>query len=136
MNSKCGVQSKRRCESHESCICTVGFPACGCQNVLDSLFVQKIPPIQCREALSEVSEKQEKQLQLLKGNLERGKKKKKRMQACNTLQQPLLQQQRRKRAATESACTHTHTEAAFGCYLWTSNMVTASGGGKKKKSSN
>ena len=21
----------RRCESHESCICIVGFPACGCQ---------------------------------------------------------------------------------------------------------
>ena len=31
MNSKCGVQSKRRCESHESCICIVGFPAYGCQ---------------------------------------------------------------------------------------------------------
>ena len=25
------VQSKRRCESHESCVCIVGFPACGCQ---------------------------------------------------------------------------------------------------------
>ena len=31
MNCKCGVQSKRRCESHESCVCIVGFPACGCQ---------------------------------------------------------------------------------------------------------
>ena len=31
MNSKCGVQSKRRCESHESCVCIVGFSACGCQ---------------------------------------------------------------------------------------------------------
>ena len=31
VNSKCGVQSKRRCESHESCICIVGFPAYGCQ---------------------------------------------------------------------------------------------------------
>ena len=31
MNSKCGVQSKRRCESHESCVCIVGFPACECQ---------------------------------------------------------------------------------------------------------
>ena len=31
MNSKCGVQSKRRCESHESCVCIVGFLACGCQ---------------------------------------------------------------------------------------------------------
>ena len=31
MNSKCGVQSKRRCESRESCVCDVGFPACGCQ---------------------------------------------------------------------------------------------------------
>ena len=30
MNSKCGIQSKRRCESHESCVCIVGFPACGC----------------------------------------------------------------------------------------------------------
>ena len=24
VNSKCGVQSKRRCESHESCVCIVG----------------------------------------------------------------------------------------------------------------
>ena len=31
MNSKCRVQSKRRCESHESCVGIVGFPACGCQ---------------------------------------------------------------------------------------------------------
>ena len=31
MNSKCGVQSKRMCESHESCVCTVGFPACACE---------------------------------------------------------------------------------------------------------
>ena len=31
MNSKSGVQSKRRCESHESYICIVGFPACKCQ---------------------------------------------------------------------------------------------------------
>ena len=31
MNSKCGVQSKRKCESHESCVCIVGFSACGCQ---------------------------------------------------------------------------------------------------------
>ena len=31
VNSKCGIQSKRRCESHESCVCIVGFPACGCQ---------------------------------------------------------------------------------------------------------
>ena len=22
---------KRMCESHESCVCIVGFPACGCQ---------------------------------------------------------------------------------------------------------
>ena len=29
----CGsqFQSKRRCESHDSCVCIVGFPACGCQ---------------------------------------------------------------------------------------------------------
>ena len=31
MNSKCGVQSKRRCGSYESCVCFVGFPTCGCQ---------------------------------------------------------------------------------------------------------
>ena len=31
VNSKCGVQNKRRCESHESCICIVGFSACWCQ---------------------------------------------------------------------------------------------------------
>ena len=31
MNSKCGVQSKRRCESHESCVCIFVFSACGCQ---------------------------------------------------------------------------------------------------------
>ena len=31
MNSKCGVQSKRRCESHASWVCIAGFPACGCQ---------------------------------------------------------------------------------------------------------
>ena len=31
MNSKCGVQSKKRYESHESCVCIVGFSACGCQ---------------------------------------------------------------------------------------------------------
>ena len=29
MNSKCGVQSKSRGESRESCICIVGFSACG-----------------------------------------------------------------------------------------------------------
>ena len=27
-----GVQSKRRCENHESCVCIVEFPACRCQN--------------------------------------------------------------------------------------------------------
>ena len=31
MNSKCGVQSNRKCESHESCVCIVGFSACECQ---------------------------------------------------------------------------------------------------------
>ena len=31
VNSKCGVKSKRRCGSHESCVCIVEFPACGCQ---------------------------------------------------------------------------------------------------------
>ena len=31
MNSKCGVQSKRRCKSDESCVCIVGFSAYGCQ---------------------------------------------------------------------------------------------------------
>ena len=33
MNSKCGVQSKRKCGSHEFCVCIVGFPAFGCQSV-------------------------------------------------------------------------------------------------------
>ena len=31
MNSRCEVQSKRNCESHESCVCIAGFSACGCQ---------------------------------------------------------------------------------------------------------
>ena len=31
VNFKCGVQSKRKCESHESCVCIAGFSACGCQ---------------------------------------------------------------------------------------------------------
>ena len=31
LRSKCGVQSKRKCGSHESCVCIVGFPACRCQ---------------------------------------------------------------------------------------------------------
>ena len=31
MNSKCGVQSKRKCESHEYCVCIAGSSACGCQ---------------------------------------------------------------------------------------------------------
>ena len=31
VNSKCGVQSKRKCKSHESCVCIARFPACGCQ---------------------------------------------------------------------------------------------------------
>ena len=31
VNSKCGVQSKRRCESRESCVCIVGCTASGCQ---------------------------------------------------------------------------------------------------------
>ena len=26
MDSKCGVQSKRKCGIHESCVCIVGFP--------------------------------------------------------------------------------------------------------------
>ena len=29
MNSKCGTQRKRRCKSQESCVCIVGFSACG-----------------------------------------------------------------------------------------------------------
>ena len=32
VNSKCGVQSKRWCESHESSVCIVGFLAPWCQN--------------------------------------------------------------------------------------------------------
>ena len=31
VNSKCGVQSKRKCESHESCVCIAGFSVCRCQ---------------------------------------------------------------------------------------------------------
>ena len=34
MNSKCGVQSKRKCGSHESCVCIVGFPACMLPNIV------------------------------------------------------------------------------------------------------
>ena len=30
-NSKCGVQSKRKCETHETCVCIVGILACGCR---------------------------------------------------------------------------------------------------------
>ena len=33
MNSNCGVQSKRKCESPESWVCIVGFSACSCQNI-------------------------------------------------------------------------------------------------------
>ena len=31
VNSKCGVQSKKKCESHESCVSIVGSSACRCQ---------------------------------------------------------------------------------------------------------
>ena len=31
VNSKSEVQSKRKCESHESRVCIVGFLACGCK---------------------------------------------------------------------------------------------------------
>ena len=31
MNSKCGVQSKRKCRIHESYVCIAGFSACGFQ---------------------------------------------------------------------------------------------------------
>ena len=31
MNSKYGVQSKRKHKSHDSCLCITGFSACGCQ---------------------------------------------------------------------------------------------------------
>ena len=31
MNSKCGVQSKKKCDRHESCVCFAGFSACRCQ---------------------------------------------------------------------------------------------------------
>ena len=31
VNSKCGVQSKRKHESHDSYVCIAGFSACGCQ---------------------------------------------------------------------------------------------------------
>ena len=32
MNSKYGVQGKRKCENHEFCVCIAGFSECGCQN--------------------------------------------------------------------------------------------------------
>ena len=31
VNSICGVQSKRKYEIHEPCVCVVGFSAFGCQ---------------------------------------------------------------------------------------------------------
>ena len=31
MNSKCGVQSKRKRERLDSCVCIAGLSACGCQ---------------------------------------------------------------------------------------------------------
>ena len=31
VNFKCRVQSKRRCENHESCVSIAGFSAGGCQ---------------------------------------------------------------------------------------------------------
>ena len=31
VNPKCEVQSKRRRESLESCVCIAGFSTCGCQ---------------------------------------------------------------------------------------------------------
>ena len=31
VNFRQGVQSKRKCESHKSCICIVGFSTCGCE---------------------------------------------------------------------------------------------------------
>ena len=31
VNSKCGVQCKRKCESHEPCVCNAGFSVCGYQ---------------------------------------------------------------------------------------------------------
>ena len=43
-DSKCGEQSKRRCGSHESCVCIVGFPACGCQKK------SVVYEIECRHA--------------------------------------------------------------------------------------
>ena len=31
MNSECGIQTKRKCEGHESCVFIAGPSACGCQ---------------------------------------------------------------------------------------------------------
>ena len=50
------------------------FQQCGCQNVLDSPFVQKNTTHPLQRGIAGSSEKQEKQLQLLKGNSERGEK--------------------------------------------------------------
>ena len=44
VNSKCAVQSKRKCGSHESCVRSVGFPACGCQKK------SVVYEIECRHA--------------------------------------------------------------------------------------
>ena len=40
VDSKCGVQSMRKCESHVSCICIVGFLACRRAHVWDALRYQ------------------------------------------------------------------------------------------------
>ena len=44
MNSKSRVQSKRRYESHESCVCIVGFPACGI-NYTSALVHFRLPQV-------------------------------------------------------------------------------------------
>ena len=78
MNSKCGVQSKRRCKSHEFRICIVGFPAMQVSECVGFTFCTKNTTHPLQRGIAGSSEKQEKQL--LKGNSERRKKKKKGMQ--------------------------------------------------------
>ena len=51
VNSKCGVQSKRRQESHETDVCTVGFSACGCQkkNVVYETECRHVAVQRCKQ---------------------------------------------------------------------------------------
>ena len=120
------------------------FQQCRCQNVLDSLFVPKIPPIHCREALLEVL--RSKKNNCLKAT-QRGEKR--RRKECRPVHssaaiicKPVTRPQQAlgcylhtSNKATESflllnlAVTYipvTWPQQAFGCYLHSSNMATVS----------